>query len=189
MDKGGRQTAAQIKSFAARMRQFDIVPEYSFVLGLPGKNEAAVMQQINADIDFIREIKRINPDTEIIIYVYSPVPTEGSELYNQIKAAGFSFPEKLEDWISPDWQNFDLRKNPLTPWLTPKMVDRIKNFETVLNARFPTASDTKLSRTQRKVMAALSMLRYRTKIYTLPYELKVLQKFWLKYRQPEIEGF
>lgn len=189
MDKGGRQTAAQIKSFAARMQQFDIVPEYSFVLGLPGKNEAAVMQQINDDIDFIRQIKAINTATEIIIYVYSPVPTEGSELYAQITDAGFKFPEKLEDWISPAWQNFDLRKNPLTPWLTPSMVDRIKNFETVLHARFPTVSDTKLSDFQRKTIASLASIRYKKGFYKLPYELKILQKFWLKYRQPEIEGF
>ena len=33
------------------------------------------MKQIDQDIAFIKEIKQINPDTEIIIYVYSPVPT------------------------------------------------------------------------------------------------------------------
>src|SRR5688572_5556447 len=72
MDKGGTQTAKQIREFAARMKKFDIIPEYSFVLGLPGKNEEEVNAQIDRDIKFIREIKEINPDTEIIIYIYSP---------------------------------------------------------------------------------------------------------------------
>ncbi|MEO1517014.1 MAG: radical SAM protein [Bacteroidota bacterium] len=189
MDKGGRQTAEQIKRFAGRMRQFDIVPEYSFVLGMPADDPQKVMAQIDSDIEFIKTIKEINPETEIIIYVYSPVPTEGSDLYRRITEAGFRFPERLEDWLSPEWQAFDLRKNPLTPWLRPAMVDKIKNFETVLNAYYPTASDVKLTRLQRWVMHQLSSLRYRFNIFHYPYELKILQKFWLRYRQPEIEGF
>ncbi|MEL7222912.1 MAG: radical SAM protein, partial [Bacteroidota bacterium] len=189
MDKGGKQTAEQIKTFAARMRKFDIIPEYSFVLGMPAKTPEKVMAQIDSDIEFIKTIKEINPDTEIIIYVYSPVPTEGSELYQRITEAGFKFPNTLEDWLSPEWQAFDLRKNPLTPWLTAEMVDKIKNFETVLNAYYPTASDVKLTDFQRKVMRTISTLRYRSSIYKYPYELKVLQKFWLRYRQPEIQGF
>lgn len=93
-----------------RVSKFDIIPEYSFVLGTPGDTEEEVNRQIDEDIAFIREIKSINPKTEIIIYVYSPVPTEGSELFNRVKAQGFHFPETLEDWISPHWENFDLRK-------------------------------------------------------------------------------
>jgi radical SAM superfamily enzyme YgiQ (UPF0313 family) len=189
MDKGGTQSGEQIKSFAARMKKFDIIPEYSFVLGLPADSSERILKQIDEDIQFIREIKKINPFTEIIIYVYSPVPTEGSELYKEVSQKGFQFPEKLEDWISPQWENFDLRKNPLTPWLKPKMVKRIRNFETVLNAYHPTVSDFKLTSLQKKVMRVLSSIRYKNKIYLLPYELKIFQKFWLKYRQPEIEGF
>lgn len=188
MDKGGKQTGAQIKRFAARMRQFDIIPEYSFVLGLPADNAAQVWAQIEADIAFIKDIKAINPDTEIIIYVYSPVPTEGSDLYERILKAGFKFPAVLEDWLSPQWESFDLRRNPLTPWLTPAMVRRIQDFETVLNARYPTISDLKIRPLHKKVMQTLSNLRYRSGFYHFPYELKALQKFWLRYRQPELEG-
>lgn len=189
MDKGGTQTGDQIKRFAARMKKFDIIPEYSFVLGLPAESEQNVMRQIDEDITFIKEVKRINPDTEIIIYVYSPVPTEGSELFNEVVKSGFKFPQKLEDWLDPQWENFDLRKNPLTPWLTPSMIKKIRNFETVINAYYPTISDYKLTSLQKRVIKSISSLRYNHDFYNLPYELKVLQKYWLKYRQPEIEGF
>lgn len=188
MDKGGKQTGAQILEFAARMKKHDIIPEYSFVLGFPGPSPEAVWAQIKADIAFIHQVKAINPATEIILYVYSPVPTEGSELYRQITEAGFKFPEKLEDWLSPQWERFDQRRNPLTPWLTAKMVQHIQAFETVLNARFPTVSDTKLTNLQRKTIQLLGKLRYHSGFYHFPYEIKVLQKFWLRYRQPEIEG-
>ena len=189
IDKGGKQTGEQIKAFAERLKNVGIIPEYSFVLGFPGLSDEEVMGQIEAEIEFIKQVKEINPATEIIIYLYSPVPTEGSELYNKIIEAGFSFPHNLEDWLSPSWENFDLRKNPLTPWLTPKMVDRVKNFETVINARYPTSTDAKITNFQRKAMKHIAALRYKTGIYKYPYELKVLQKFWLRYRQPEIEGF
>jgi len=189
MDKGGTQSGEQIKKFAARMKKFDIIPEYSFVLGLPAETPEKVMQQIDEDIHFIKTIKEINPDTEIIIYVYSPVPTEGSELYNEVIKSGFRFPENLEDWLDPQWANFDLRKNPLTPWLTAEMVNKILDFETVINAQYPTVSDFKLTLFQKNVMRVLSSLRYKSDIYKFPYELKALQKFWLKYRRPEVEGF
>ena len=188
MNKGGTQSAAQIRAFAARMAKFDIIPEYSFVLGTPAETEKEVMQQIEQDIAFIKEIKKINSKTEIIIYVYSPVPTEGSDMYKRVLASGFRFPEKLEDWISPHWENFDLRKNPLTPWLTAEMIDKIKDFETVLNGYYPTVSDIRMSQLKRTVLRAISAIRYKTNFYWKPYELKVLQILW-KYRQPEIEGF
>lgn len=188
MDKGGTLTGAEIKSFAARMKRFDIVPEYSFVLGMPADTEEEVMKQIDFDIDFIKQIKNINPNTEIIIYVYSPVPTDGSDLYEEIQKQGFHFPEKLEDWLSPSWEKFDQRKNPLTPWLTPKMIDKIRNFETVLNGYYPTASDFRIKGWKKHMLKGVSALRYKTGVYNYPYEIKAMHKFW-KYRQPEEQGF
>lgn len=188
MDKGGTQNANQIRAFAARMAKFDIIPEYSFVLGTPGESAEETMRMIDQDIAFIKQIKTINPKTEIIIYIYSPVPTEGSAMYQKVLESGFRFPQRLEDWISPRWENFDLRKNPLTPWLTPEMVDKIKDFETVLNGYYPTVSDIRMSALKRKCMQFLAGIRYRTGLYYKPYELKALQILW-KYRQPEIEGF
>jgi radical SAM superfamily enzyme YgiQ (UPF0313 family) len=188
MDKGGTQSAAQIRSFAARLKKFNIIPEYSFVLGTPGSTEEETWKQIKSDIAFIREIKAINPQTEIIIYVYSPVPVEGSELYEKVKASGFHYPQHLDEWISPSWEKFDLRKNPLTPWLTPEMINYIKNFETVLNGYFPTYSDIRLNASQIQWLKRLSAFRYKKQFYHFPYEIKAIQKLW-KYRQPEIEGF
>jgi len=188
MDKGGTQTGEQILKFAERLKKFDIIPEYSFVLGIPGETEELVNKQIDEDIAFIKKVKSINPQTEIIIYTYSPVPTEGSDMYNQVLASGFKFPEQLEDWISPAWENFDLRKNPLTPWLKPYMIDKIKQFETVLNGYHPTVSDIRLTAPKKIILKTLSSWRYKTGLYSFPKEISFLQRIW-KYRQPEIEGF
>ena len=188
MDKGGTQSGEQIKRFAARMAKFDIIPEYSFVVGTPAKTEEEVNRQIDFDIQFIREIKEINPKTEIIIYVYSPVPTEGSQLSYDVIKSGFHFPKTLDEWTSPQWENFDLHRNPLTPWLKPYMINKIKDFETVLNGYYPTVTDLRLNKFKRSFLRGIAALRYRTGLYWKPYELKALQILW-KYRQPEIEGF
>jgi len=188
MDKGGTQSGEQIAEFAARMKKFDIIPEYSFVLGTPAPTPAEVESQIDFEINFIKKIKRINPGTEIVLYTYSPVATEGSDLYNQALEKGFKFPQQLEDWISPAWENFDLRKNPLTPWLTPAMIDKIKNFETVLNGYYPTVTDIRLNSFKRKAIHVVAGIRYKINVHKYPFEIKLLQKMW-KYRQPEIQGF
>ncbi|NEU07711.1 B12-binding domain-containing radical SAM protein [Flavihumibacter sp. R14] len=188
LDKGGTQTGDQILHFAGRLRKFGIIPEYSFILGTPGATQKEVMDQIDFEIGFIKKVKKVNPDTEIIIYLYSPVATEGSDLYNQVRSLGFEFPTKLEDWISPQWEGFDIRRNPLTPWLRPYMIDKIRNFETVLNGYYPTVSDIKLNPVKRQIMHLSAGIRYNTNIYNGPYEVKLLQKLW-KYRQPELSGF
>ena len=188
LDKGGTQTGDQIIHFAERLKQFDIIPEYSFVLGTPAPTPEEVMAQIDFEISYIRRIKEVNPRTEIVLYTYSPVPTEGSELFAQVKQAGFEFPKVLEDWVTPQWERFDMRKNPLTPWLTPEMISRIRNFETVLNGYYPTVSDIRLSSLKRKMIRLVSGMRYKTNFYRFPYEIKLMHRLW-KYRQPEIQGF
>jgi radical SAM superfamily enzyme YgiQ (UPF0313 family) len=188
LDKGGTQNGAQILRFAERLKKFDIIPEYSFVLGTPAPTPEAVMEQIDFDISFIKKVKAINPRTEIVLYTYSPVPSEGTELFNEVLATGFTYPKTLEDWMNPQWEKFDLRKNPLTPWLTPAMIDKIRNFETVLNGYYPTVSDIRLNNVKRRLMQIAAGLRYKVNFYKFPYEIKLLQRVW-KYRQPEIQGF
>ena len=143
MNKGGTQTGESIKQFVKRLYPIGIIPELSFVLGMPAETPEKVMAQIEWDINFIKEVKQINPDAEIIIYLYSPVATEGSELYEQIQKAGFSFPKNLEDWLAPAWENFDLRKNNYNldfkfcrfPY-SPNMSETIMNFKRLENNWF-----------------------------------------------------
>jgi anaerobic magnesium-protoporphyrin IX monomethyl ester cyclase len=188
MEKGGKQNGEKIKSFARRIKKFGIIPEYSFVLGLPAPTEELVWKQIHQEIAFIKEIKEINPQTEIVIYVYTPVPTEGSDLYLESAKKGFRFPQTLDEWSQPEWLTFDLHREFLTPWLKPEMIRYIHDFETVIHAQYPTVSDYKLSTFQRKMIRATSSIRYRKNIFSHPYELKALMKYWLRYRQPEIQG-
>jgi hypothetical protein len=167
------------------MRRYDIVPEFSFVLGSPTES---VDEDLEQDIDFICRVKKVNPASEIVIYVYSPVHFQEAELFHAAERFGFEFPRTLDDWLSPAWQLHDLRRSPVTPWLTRKHVRTIRNFERVLNSYSPTLSDLKLTSVQRRLLHLLGSWRYSMKVYHAPMEVAAMQRLF-RYRQPETEGF
>jgi radical SAM superfamily enzyme YgiQ (UPF0313 family) len=183
MNKGGQATVEKTLEMAARMKAYGIVPEMSFVLGNPPDPEADVRQTI----EFIRRVKRVNPATEIIMYLYTPVPLAG-ELYDQAKANGFRFPETLEEWISPEWQEFSQRRSTQLPWMHDPVRRQVRDFERVLNAYYPTSTDIQLRNARRWMLQAVSAWRYHLRIYDYPLELKMMHKF-LRYQRPETSGF
>ncbi len=185
MNKGGTQTGSTIMELVGKFRRHGIVPECSFVFGTPSSD---VDGSIRRDITFIRGLKKHNPETEIIIYIYSPIPLDGASLYRQVQESGFRYPVSLDDWTKPEWATFDMRRNPMTPWIKPRHVDFIKSFEKVLNSVFPTNSDIKLKSYQRTAMKLAGKWRYAAGFYSYPYEIRFLQRLF-RYRRPETEGF
>ncbi|MGH2520934.1 MAG: B12-binding domain-containing radical SAM protein, partial [Anaerolineales bacterium] len=183
MNKGGKATANLTIELARRMKSFGIVPEFSFVLGNPPDPVA----DIRATIGFIRKIKEVNPATETILYVYTPVPQEGT-LYEEAKAMGFKFPDTLAEWVSGDWRLFSLRRDPHTPWLNPEIKKMVRDFERVLNAYYPTVTDSKLTGLKRAVLRALGGWRYHAQFYSYPLELRAFHRFF-QYQRPETTGF
>ncbi len=185
MNKGGTQSPDLIVEFAGRMKAFGIVPEFSFVLGSPS---ASVDDEIDRTIQFVKRIKRTNPLSEIILYVYAPVLLPGAVIFEEAKRHGFSFPRTLDEWTNPDWQVLDLRKKPMTPWLSIQQARKIGNFERVLNAVYPSVTDLRLRNWHRRFLKALSHWRYRLDFYYSPYEIRFFLSTMFNYRQPELEG-
>jgi radical SAM superfamily enzyme YgiQ (UPF0313 family) len=181
MDKGGL-TVADTRALNRLARRHGIRPEFSFVLANPGDPE----RDVERSLALVKDLKRDNPDCEIILYLYTPVPLPG--MYDEAKKQGFSLPDTLDAWLSPEWSGYDRRRNPRTPWITGALVDTVYDFETVLHARYPTVSDLGLHPWQRRALRVLSELRWRNGWFRAPYELRLLQKAW-RYRRPEEMGF
>jgi radical SAM superfamily enzyme YgiQ (UPF0313 family) len=184
MNKGGRSSSSATLALVERMKQYGIVPELSFVLGNPPDPR----EDIETTIRFIRTIKQINPATELILYIYTPVPQEGSILLDEAEKLGFRFPDTLEQWASDEWATFALRRDPGTPWFRDSVRQRVRNFEAVVNAYYPTVTDLRLKGNYRHLLKALSGWRYRLEWYDWPLELKALQRM-IRYRRPETTGF
>jgi radical SAM superfamily enzyme YgiQ (UPF0313 family) len=184
MNKGGRSGTEQTLAVVERMKHLGIVPELSFVLGNPPDPR----EDIEKTIAFIRRIKAINPAAELILYIYTPVPQEGSILLEEATKLGFRFPDSLDEWASEEWAKFALRRDPGVPWVRDHVRTRVRNFEAVINAYYPTVTDMRLATHYRHLLKALSGWRYRLGFYDWPLELKALQRL-IHYRRPETTGF
>lgn len=176
MNKGGTASAAKTLTFVARCRQYGIIPELSFVLGSPGDLDV----DLPRDLAFIRRIKAINPETEINLYLYTPVPMPG--LYDEAVASGFRFPRTLEEWASQSWGEFARRRSPHTPWVKDRHRQLIADFEAVLRARFPSPLDTWMHPLAARAGRWLAAPRWALGIYHAPLEVRALR--WLGARLP-----
>jgi radical SAM superfamily enzyme YgiQ (UPF0313 family) len=183
MNKGGKAAASLTLQLARRMRDYGVVPEFSFVLGSPPDPLADVA----STFEFIRQIKRINPATEIILYTYTPVPLDG-RLYEAAQRQGFAFPQTLQEWASPKWEQLSMRRGDGIPWMNGEVRRRIRNFERVINAYYPTTTDLALGGWRRMALKMAGTLRYQLKWYGAPYELRALQRL-IPYQRPETTGF
>ena len=183
MDKGGTMSPEKTLEMAKMMREWNIIPEFSFVMGSPPDPEA----DIRGTMEFIRKVKRVNARAEIVMYLYTPVPLAG-DLYDQAQAEGFAFPNTLEEWVGPQWSNFSQRRSTTLPWMKQPLWERLRDFERVLNAYYPTATDAKLGDAWRALLRGVSAPRYHLRFYRFPLELRALHRV-IAYQRPETSGF
>jgi anaerobic magnesium-protoporphyrin IX monomethyl ester cyclase len=174
-------TTEQTLAVAERIRQFGIIPEFSFVIGNPRDPE----RDTRETLQFIRKIKRINKQSEIIIYHYTPVP-QRTAMYGNIEGQ-VAFPDTPDEWATKRWMEFTLRIDPNTPWLKRKTKKLIDNFEVVINSRWPTVQDIRAPRWSRTLLKTLSSWRYATRFYAFPKELRLAQDF-ITLRKPKQES-
>jgi radical SAM superfamily enzyme YgiQ (UPF0313 family) len=183
MNKGGRASTGRTMTLVRRAREYGVIPELSFVLGTPPDP----LSDLETTLGFIRALKRVNPSTEIVLYTYTPVPGDGA-LYRDASASDFRFPETLDDWASPKWQQLSMRRGDGLPWITRTVRERARNFERVLNAYYPTVTNARLGRGARAVLRGASAWRYLLQWYAAPYELRALHRL-IRYQRPETTGF
>ena len=168
-------------ALASRIRKFGIVPEFSIIFGNPKSPEADTRDCIR----FIRELKRLNSDSEIIVEHYTPVP-QRTRMYGDVEDK-VQFPTTPDEWATERWQRFATQKDPQTPWLRPATKKLIDNFELVVSSRWPTVQDLRLPGWGRLVLQVLSSWRYRLGIYGAPLELRWAQQL-VQLRKPKEES-
>lgn len=159
-------TTAQIEEVAARSREHGIVPEFSFVFGDPDEPE----REIDNTLDFIRKLKGINPEAEIISYFYTPTPQRAGTYGDVDPLSGT--PTDLEDWVRPEWVNWMTHEDPHVPWLPREVKARVDDFEVVLKSRFPSAHDRLTPSWGKLAGQLLAMRRWKSGRYGDPKLLR-----------------
>jgi anaerobic magnesium-protoporphyrin IX monomethyl ester cyclase len=173
--------AEQTLELARRIRDFDIIPEFSFVIGNPKDPE----RDTRECLEFIRNVKKLNSNSEIIINHYTPVP-QREKMYGDIDGQ-IEFPTTPDEWASDRWLQFTIHRDPATPWQRPRLKKLIDNFEVVIGSRWPTTQDIRVPEWCRLLLKVLSYWRYQFGFYAAPLELKWAQHL-INLRKPKEES-
>jgi anaerobic magnesium-protoporphyrin IX monomethyl ester cyclase len=172
--KGTRsdQTLAVVE----RCRSEGVVPELSFMLAPPEDPEG----ETEKTFEFIRHIKRMHSATEIMLYVYTPLPPSHDNKRTPTPLP-IEFPKTADEWASPEWVDYWCHKD--APWLSDRLRQRILDFTTVLGCRFPTVTDIRSPSWAKSTLSALASWRYRFQRYHRPWELDLSKKL-VRLRDP-----
>lgn len=161
-------------------RAHGVVPELSFMLAPPRDPEG----ETEKTFEFIRKIKHLYPETEVMVYIYTPLPARYdnknsavARMQSELRdCAGepVVFPDSADGWAAPQWLDYWGHKD--APWLSPRLRQRILDFTTVLGCRFPTIMDIRASAWGKSALRALASWRYRFQRYSHPWELHFSRK-------------
>jgi len=167
-----------------------VVPELSFMLAPPQDPEG----ETERTFEFIRQIKSRYPRTEVMIYVYTPLPPRPGSGERRPSAEAdlrdcdgrpVRFPTTADGWAQPQWRAYWCHSN--SPWISAALRERIRDFTTVLGCRYPTVTDIRSPRWGKATLSALASWRYRFRRYARPWELHLSKKF-IRLRDPRVSS-
>jgi anaerobic magnesium-protoporphyrin IX monomethyl ester cyclase len=172
-------------------RRNGVIPELSFMLAPPQDPEGETQRTF----DFIRHVKRVHPKTEIMLYIYAPLPPAPGKKNPQVERSVSNlrdadgqplvFPTTADGWAEQKWLTYWCHTD--TPWLTPALRERIRDFTTVLGCRFPTITDVRSPPWGKVALQALAAWRYRYERYGKPWELDISKKV-IRLWDPRVSG-
>ncbi|HLV82061.1 MAG TPA: radical SAM protein [Chthonomonadaceae bacterium] len=178
---------------AHRCREAGVIPEFSFILGGPEDPEG----EIEKTFALIKRLKRIHPESEVILYFYSPTPqrnpafrqagAKGSDLpiLQRYGPDGPDLPATPEEWAQPQWVSYVCHQD--APWLSARMRRRVQDFARVLACRFPTAQDARTPGWAKATLREMARWRYASGRYENPWELNLLRRC-IPLREPQKES-
>lgn len=187
--KGTR--ADQTLAVVEKCRSNGVIPELSFMLAPPQDPEG----ETERTFEFIRTVKRAYPATEIMLYVYTPLPPRRHGVVDRRSrpvpppcddtGRPIQFPATAEGWAEPRWVDYWCHQD--APWVTPRLKRRILDFTTVLGCRFPTVTDIRSPRWGKSALRTLAAWRYRERRYDRPWELDLSRRF-IKLWDPRVNS-
>ena len=85
--------------------------------------------------DFIRQVKKVNPDAEIIVYIYTPLPAEqrarcrapgARAAARRCTATRSTFRRTPEEWTERRWVDYACHAD--APWMSDRLRRRVQRF-------------------------------------------------------------
>ncbi|MFA6593796.1 MAG: radical SAM protein [Candidatus Buchananbacteria bacterium] len=171
-------TADDIVASAAACLKHGIIPQYSFMIGLPGETRSDMQDTLK----LIDRLVALSDEVQILgPQAFRPYP--GSELYEECVKAGWQEPQSLEDWkkVSENELSYMSVKN--FPWVKNK--DFVESMEAYVRfgaLPFKSAMNSTISsnRLLKFCFICLCKLRWKLKFFAWPLEFKLAKRFVTK---------
>jgi len=171
-------TPAQIIYAAEQCLKHDIIPQFSFMVGLPGELKSDMKLTLN----LIDKLIKLSDKVQILgPQAFRPYP--GSELYGECVASGWSAPASLEAWshLVKNQLNYLQVKN--FNWVKHK--DFVESMEAYVrfgahSVKSAMGSSVKAPKLVKLAFVLLCQLRWKLKFFAWPIEFKLAKKFVVK---------
>jgi len=158
--------------------KYDIIPQYSFMIGLPGETKSDMM----ATLKLIDKLVNLSDKIQILgPQAFRPYP--GSPLYEECLEAGWKAPKSLEEWshLIENELNYLTVKN--FPWVKDK--EFVESMEAYVrfgahSIKSAMGSSVKVQKILKLGFVLLCKLRWKLKFFFWPIEFKLAKKFVTK---------
>jgi len=168
-------TPEQIINSAKLCLKHDIIPQYSFMIGLPGETKADMMLTLR----LIDKLVKLGDKVQILgPQAFRPYP--GSVLYEECLRAGWQAPQTLDEWagVARNELNYLAIKN--FPWVRDK--DFVESMEAYVrfgahSIKNAMGSSVKAQKLLKFVFILLCRVRWKLKFFAWPIEFKLAKKY------------
>lgn len=165
----------QILYSAKQCLKRGIIPQYSFMVGLPGET----MKDIRLTLSLIDELLKLSSKVQILgPQAFRPYP--GGTLYEECVASGWQAPKTLDEWAEAVKDELNFLNPKKFPWLqNPDLIESLEAY--VRFGAHPISSalgsTVKASKFLKLPFILLCKLRWKLKFFRCPIEFKLAKKF------------
>ncbi len=153
----------------------DIIPQYSFMAGLPGETRSDIMETLK----LIDELVKLSDKVQILgPQAFRPYP--GSELYNECLEAGWSEPQELNEWGGTIKNELNFLDVQNFPWLdNPDFIESLEAYVRfgAHSVESALGSTVKASKFLKLPFILICKLRWKLKFFSFPWEYKLAKRF------------
>jgi len=156
----------------------DIIPQYSFMVGLPGEKRSEMMETL----ELIDQLVKLSDKIQILgPQAFRPYP--GSELYQECLEAGWGEPETLNQWeetVKSELNYLDVQK---FPWLdNPDFVESLEAYVRfgAHSIKSALGSTIKANKLLKLPFVLLCKLRWKLKFFSFPWDYRLAKRFVTK---------
>ena len=168
-------TREQILNSAKQCLKYDIIPQYSFMTGLPGET----IKDIKLTLSLIDELIKLSHKVQILgPQTFRPYP--GGTLYEECVNSGWQSPENLDGWAKVVKDELNFLSPQKFPWLPdPDLIESLEAY--VRFGAHPISSalgsTVKASKFFKLPFILLCKLRWKLKFFKWSFEYKLAKTF------------